>query len=79
MSKPKKTPDFPTLSRLPEVKERTALSRATIYSMMAQGKFPRSIELGPRAVAWLDHEITDWINERVRTSRHSIIRAGEVK
>jgi prophage regulatory protein len=79
MKKTKSTDNFPSLSRLPEVIKRTAMFRATIYSMMAQGKFPRSIELGPRAVAWLDHEVTEWINDRVRTSRHSIIKAGEVK
>jgi prophage regulatory protein len=61
--------DFPSVSRLPAVKARTALSRATIYNMMAQGKFPRAVALGPRAVAWLDSEITEWINNRVSASR----------
>ena len=61
-----KTPseNFPSLSRLPRVKERTALSRSAIYSLIAQGKFPASISLGARSVAWLDDEITNWILER---------------
>jgi prophage regulatory protein len=59
----------PSFLRLPQVRERTGYSRATIYNLMAQGKFPRAVALGSRAVAWLDSEITEWINNRVSASR----------
>lgn len=61
--------NYPSFLRLPQVRERTGYSRATIYSLMAQGKFPRAVALGARAVAWLDSEVTAWINDRVSASR----------
>ena len=47
--------------RLPAVKERTGLSRSTIYLQIAKGNFPSPISLGDRAVGW--------INERIEESR----------
>lgn len=50
------------LLRLPEVLSRTGLSRSTLY---ADATFPRSIKIGPRAVAWDEREIDDWIEARI--------------
>jgi prophage regulatory protein len=55
--------------RRPQVEERTGLSRSTIYARMQFGTFPRPILLGDRAVGWLEHEIDDWIDQRIRQSR----------
>ena len=55
--------------RLQSVKERTGLSRSTIYLRMAEGTFPRPISLGDRAVGWLERELEDWIELQVRRSR----------
>lgn len=55
--------------RLPEVKRRTGLSRATIYLRISQGNFPRQIPLGDIAVGWIEAEIDQWCEERVRTAR----------
>jgi prophage regulatory protein len=33
---------------------------------MAEGKFPRPIRLGPKAVAWLEHELDEYLAERIR-------------
>ena len=49
------------LVRLPEVKERTGLSKTEIYRRMDEGDFPKAIPLGPRAVAWSSDEIDSWI------------------
>ena len=38
--------------RLPEVLARTGLSRSTIYVRLDQGRFPRPVSLGGRAVGW---------------------------
>ena len=54
--------------RLKEVKTRTGLGRSTIYLRIAQGSFPRSIALGERAVGWLESDLDEWINERIRQS-----------
>ena len=46
--------------RLPEVQDRTGLSRTTIYAWMAEGRFPRPIPLGARAVGWIEAEVDAW-------------------
>lgn len=51
--------------RLSDVKERTGLSRSTIYLNISQGKFPQNINLGPRCVGWLESEIDEWIQARI--------------
>ncbi len=43
-----------TILRLPTVKTRTGLSRSTIYLRIAQGTFPKPVNLGGRAVGWLE-------------------------
>ena len=50
--------------KLPEVMERCALSRSSIYAYISKGNFPRPVTLGLRAVGWLESEIVDWINQR---------------
>ena len=50
--------------RLPEVKSKTGLGRSTIYVLMANGEFPRSIRIGARAVGWLESDIDQWIETR---------------
>ncbi len=58
-----------TILRLPGVKSRTGLSRSSIYLRIANGEFPASISLGGRAVGWLEHEVDDWLAEKVEQSR----------
>ena len=53
------------LLRLPEVINRTGRSRSRIYADLRTGDFPRPLNIGPRAVAWLDSEIDQWIERRV--------------
>lgn len=55
--------------RLPEVKNKTGLSRSSIYLRMSNGEFPRSISLGSRAIAWLDADIEHWLDERIAASK----------
>jgi prophage regulatory protein len=51
--------------RLKEVMELTALGRSSIYKFMSENRFPQTISLGDRAVAWVETEIHDWMNERL--------------
>jgi prophage regulatory protein len=53
------------LLRLPQVQEIVPYSSSTIYQLIAEGKFPAPVKLGPRASAWLESEIHDWINCRI--------------
>ncbi len=51
--------------RLADVKERTGLSRSTIYLNISKGTFPRHINLGARCVGWLESEIDEWMQSRI--------------
>lgn len=55
--------------RLPEVKNKTGLSRSSIYLRMSLGEFPLSISLGERAIGWLESDIDQWIEHCIATSR----------
>jgi prophage regulatory protein len=55
--------------RLPTVKARTGLSRSTIYLRISEGRFPRPVSLGSRAVGWIESEINTWLAERIAASR----------
>ena len=52
--------------RLSEVEQKSGFKRAHIYSLMSQGRFPRSVRLGVRAVGWNAAEIDQWIAERLQ-------------
>ena len=45
-----------TFMRIGEVQRATGLPRATIYEMVAKGKFPKQVRLSPRAVGWIELE-----------------------
>ena len=55
--------------RLPAVKTRTGLSRSTIYLRVAEGRFPKPISLGARAVGWVDAEVEAWLAGQIELSR----------
>jgi len=57
--------------RLPAVKQRTGLSRSTIYLRVAEGSFPAPVSLGGRAVGWIESEVDEWIARQIATSRKS--------
>ena len=59
---------YQTILRLALVKQRTGLSRSSIYNGVKQGTFPAQISLGPRAVGWLESSIDAWIQSRVELS-----------
>lgn len=58
-----------SILRLPAVKARVGLSRSSIYLAVSRAEFPRPVQLGARAVGWLESEIEEWIRERVKHSR----------
>ena len=61
--------------RLPEVLSRTGYRRSNIYLLMSLGRFPKSIPLGGRAVAWLESEVDEWMESRIRQREASEISA----
>ena len=58
-----------SLIRLPEVQRRTGYSKAWIYRLMAEQRFPSSIKIGSRAIAFIESEIDDWITQRIKATR----------
>lgn len=52
------------LIRLEDVMKMTALSRSSIYACIAEGRFPKPLRIGRRAVAWRESEILNWISSR---------------
>lgn len=58
--------------RLPEVINRTGLSRSTLYVLLDTGhsNFPKPIKiLGARAIGFVESEIDDWIDSQIAASR----------
>ena len=48
------------LLRLPEVCSRVGMRRTSIYALIGEGCFPPPVKVGG-ASAWVDREITQWI------------------
>jgi prophage regulatory protein len=57
--------------RLPTVMDRTGLSRSSIYARISSTPpdFPQPINLGPRAIGFLESEVEEWIQNRIAESR----------
>ena len=50
--------------RIRQVMQATALSRMTIYRLELAGKFPKRRQLSENSVAWLETDISEWIDSR---------------
>ncbi|CZG54754.1 Predicted transcriptional regulator [Legionella pneumophila] len=55
--------------RLRDVELKTGRPCSSIYWMMANNTFPRNIQLGKRSVGWLESEIDQWIEDKIKESR----------
>lgn len=53
------------LIRLPEVMNRVGLGRSTIYRWMSEGRFPKPVQLGGHAVAWVETEVDAWVSHQI--------------
>lgn len=62
--------------RLPEVELRTGFKRAHIYSLMTQGMFPKSVQLGSRAVGWDSQAVDCWVEDRISGFPSTRLSAG---
>jgi prophage regulatory protein len=71
------TTNQPTrILRLPEVKDRTGLSRSMIYLMMKESRFPQAITVsGTRCVGWIESEIDTWVADKIEIGRKAHIAA----
>jgi prophage regulatory protein len=53
------------LLRRPEVEKMTGRGRSAIYEGISNGTFPAPVKIGPRAVAWPESTIAQWIADRI--------------
>jgi prophage regulatory protein len=53
------------LLRFPAVRERTGLSRSTIWRLERRGEFPKHHRIAPNIVAWSEPDVSRWIEERL--------------
>ncbi len=48
-----------------ERREITGVPTSTWYQMMGEGDAPQPVKIGPRAVAWLLSELSEWQSNRI--------------
>lgn len=53
------------LVRLPEVEAMTGCKKSTIYTMLAQKRFPKPVRLSARMVAWPETAVLQWVQDRI--------------
>jgi prophage regulatory protein len=53
----------PAFFRMADVIRITALSRATLYRRIAEGKFPPPVHLGGRACGWTPSALQAWVDD----------------
>lgn len=59
------------LLRFGEVRQRTGLSRSTIWRMERSGVFPRRIKVSVNVVAWREDEVSEWIASKIHGARNA--------
>lgn len=69
LDRPSDTLDNIRFLRLAEVKLITGLSKTSLYALIRERSFPPPVHLGPRAVAWVRSEVSQWAVDRVNASR----------
>ncbi len=53
--------------RLPELCKKIGMSKPSVYRMMKEGNFPKSIQItGVRSVGWIESDIDRWIEARIQ-------------
>lgn len=52
------------LLRIRQVCDLTGLSRSTVYDLMSKGRFPASVRLTDRLIAWRSEDISIWQESR---------------
>ena len=51
------------LIRFPELQTLVPMSKAAIYNAINEGRFPKPIKLGSRAVAWKESQIRAYMDQ----------------
>lgn len=54
------------LVRLSEVEDITGLRKSCLYRLIQEGKFPASVRLTARSVAWSESAVHAWVQARIQ-------------
>ena len=54
----------PRILSINETSQRIGLSRSSLYILMKAGDFPEKVQITQARIGFLEHEISEWINER---------------
>ena len=54
-----------SILRRNQVIQRTGISTSSMYNYIADGLFPKPIQLGTRSVGWLEQEVDEWLQLRI--------------
>ena len=55
--------------RRKDIKDKVGFTYHWVVQLEKRDAFPKRIRLGPQSVAWLEHEVDDWLNARRRVIR----------
>jgi prophage regulatory protein len=58
--------------RRKQILEMLGISNATLYSWIADGRFPAPVSLGPNTRAWLASEVEDLLIQRTKERDHQL-------
>ncbi|MGL6170727.1 MAG: AlpA family phage regulatory protein [Vibrio sp.] len=47
----------------------TGLSSSSLYRFIEENQFPTQVQLGGRAVAWVEGEVQEWIRKRINNRK----------
>lgn len=65
------------LLKIKDVLHRIPVSRAHIYNLIRDGKFPRQVHLGGTGAFWVEADVEAWIQAHIEASyRDSTPRAA---
>lgn len=54
-----------SLIRLKMVEEKTGLKKSMVYDLIKSNNFPKAVKIGEKAVAWIESEVDEWIQDRI--------------
>lgn len=57
------------LIRMPEVLSKTGFKKSWIYLLISKNSFPKPIKMGARAIAFVEAEIDEWVEDRINEYR----------
>lgn len=57
------------LIRMPEVLSKTGFKKSWIYLLISNNSFPKPIKMGARAIAFVEAEIDEWVEDRINEYR----------